>query len=178
MDPSSSRAVNHRLAIKIITAYLKHHALAQSELVSLVAGAHRGLQGLGKPEATVETPRPAVPVRRSVHRDYVVCLECGHRGKVLRQHLRNEHGLDPGAYRERWKLPSDHPITAPGYSTRRSMAAKASGLGRRQQSPQAAPEPSPPPRIPAGLDLDPTFVASLSLRPSGRRTRAPREPER
>jgi predicted transcriptional regulator len=74
---------------------------------------------------------PAVPIRRSVQSDYVVCIECGFRGQILRRHLRLAHGLDPAAYRVRWKLPADHPIIAPAYSERRATMAKEMGLGRR-----------------------------------------------
>jgi ROS/MUCR transcriptional regulator protein len=90
------------------------------------------VSGLGESTLTPApgTLEPAVPIRRSVQRDHVVCLECGYRGQVLRRHLRVAHGLDPAAYRVRWKLPVDHPITAPAYSERRSTMAKEIGLGR------------------------------------------------
>jgi hypothetical protein len=81
-----------------------------------------------------------VPVRQSVRPDYVVCLECGFRSRTLRRHLRVSHGLERAAYYARWRLPPDHPITAPGYSARRSALAKALGLGRRRQMAKAAPE--------------------------------------
>jgi predicted transcriptional regulator len=76
---------------------------------------------------------PAVPIRRSVQRDRVVCLQCGYRGQVLRRHIRVAHGLEPAQYRVRWKLPPDHPIAAPAYSERRSTMAKQIGLGRKPQ---------------------------------------------
>jgi predicted transcriptional regulator len=68
-----------------------------------------------------------------VQHDHVVCLECGYRGRVLRRHLRVAHGLEPAEYRVRWRLPPDHPITAPAYSERRSTMAKQIGLGRKSQ---------------------------------------------
>ena len=74
----------------------------------------------------------AVPIRCSVQPEYVVCLECGFRGLMLRRHLGVAHGLDPAAYRSRWKLPVDHPITAPVYAEQRSTMAKKIGLGRRR----------------------------------------------
>jgi MucR family transcriptional regulator, transcriptional regulator of exopolysaccharide biosynthesis len=74
---------------------------------------------------------PAVPVRRSVQPDHVVCLECGFRAKTLRRHLRMSHGLDPAAYRARWKLSLEHPLTAPEYSAHRSTMARQLGLGRK-----------------------------------------------
>jgi predicted transcriptional regulator len=86
-------------------------------------------------------PQPGVPIRRSVQRDYVVCLECGFRAQALRGHLRVQHGLEVAAYRIRWNLPSDHPVTAPAYSVRRSAIAKQIGLGHRRApvEPPAAP---------------------------------------
>jgi predicted transcriptional regulator len=74
---------------------------------------------------------PAVPIRRSVQPDYVVCLECGFRAVTLRRHLRVAHGLEPAAYRVRWKLATDHALTAPAYSERRSTMAKQLGLGHK-----------------------------------------------
>ena len=85
---------------------------------------------------------PAVPIRRSVTPNYVVCLDCGRRAKMLRGHLQSSHGLTPNEYRARWGLPRAHPLTAPAYSERRSALAKKIGLGqkqigrRRQQAPQ------------------------------------------
>ena len=71
---------------------------------------------------------PAVPIRQSVHRDYVICLECGWRGQMLRRHIANGHELTVEQYRTRWNLSRDHPMTAPGYSERRSTLAKQAGL--------------------------------------------------
>ena len=73
-----------------------------------------------------------MPIRRSVQPDYVVCLECGFRALTLRRHLRMSHGLEPAAYRARWKLAPDHALTAPAYSERRSALAKELGLGRKR----------------------------------------------
>jgi predicted transcriptional regulator len=75
-----------------------------------------------------------VPIRQSVRRDYVVCLDCGYRGKMLRRHLVTAHGLSAAHYRARWNLPRDHAMTAPGYSERRSSLAKQLGLGRPRKA--------------------------------------------
>jgi predicted transcriptional regulator len=82
-----------------------------------------------------------------VQHEHVVCLECGFRGLMLRRHLRNAHGLEPAAYRARWKLPADHPIIAPAYSERRSTLAKQIGLGRPREAvvSTSAPEVIAPP---------------------------------
>jgi predicted transcriptional regulator len=125
---------------RIVTNYVRHHKVDTGELAGLIAGVHRALASLGRDTPPVqEPPRPAVPIRRSVERDHVVCLECGYRAQMLRRHLRIAHGLEAAAYRIRWKLPMDHPLTAPSYSARRSTMAKEIGLGRR-----AAVEPGLP----------------------------------
>jgi predicted transcriptional regulator len=167
MDDQTGTDVENRLVAKVVGAYLRHHVLAANEISGLIATVHRALSGLGQSETAVEARTPAVSVRRSVRPDHVVCLECGYRGKVLRRHLTQRHGLDPAAYRARWNLASDHPITAPGYSQMRSAQAKARGLG----SPGRKASGHPPP---ADRALDPAFVASLSKRrPSrGRRSSA------
>ena len=90
-----------------------------------------------------------MPLRRSVQRDAVVCLECGWKGKMLRRHLSTRHGLTGEQYLKRWNLPSEHPLTAPNYSEQRSSLAKELGLGRggRQEPPRRAhPTPRRAPR--------------------------------
>jgi hypothetical protein len=89
-----------------------------------------------------------VSVRRSVHPEYVVCLDCGYKGKTLRRHINTRHGLSRDEYLKRWGLRNDHPLTAPAYSERRSLLAKELGLGRKPKalagqvvSPTAAPKP-------------------------------------
>jgi predicted transcriptional regulator len=75
-----------------------------------------------------------VPIRRSVHPEYVVCLECGAKAKMLRRHLANAHNLTPADYRQRWTLPTDYPVVAPAYAARRSAFAKAAGFGRKRDA--------------------------------------------
>jgi predicted transcriptional regulator len=87
-----------------------------------------------------------VPVRRSVQRDAVVCLECGWKGKMLRRHLSTRHGLTGEQYLKRWNLPSDHPLTAPTYSKQRSSLAKELGLGRGARPADDAPPDDTPRR--------------------------------
>jgi predicted transcriptional regulator len=125
---------------EIVISYVRHHKIGADELAGLIVEVHRALASLGRAPPVQEPPRPAVPIRRSVQQDYVVCLECGFRAQVLRRHLRVAHGLEVADYRARWQLPRDHPITAPSYSARRATMAKEIGLGRRP----AAAEPSPP----------------------------------
>src|SRR5215208_3944409 len=119
---------------KIVAAYLRRNPVPAHQLASLIGTVHQALTGLGRPAAEAVVERtPVVSIRRSVHRDYVVCLDCGWRGKMLRRHLSTAHGLDPIEYRRRWGLSSDHPLTAPAYAESRSDLAKKLGLGRRAQ---------------------------------------------
>src|SRR5487761_1469713 len=106
---------------RIVSSYLRHHKVGADQLPGLIAEVHRGFATLGRSTPPVqEQPKPAVPIRRSVELDHVVCLECGFRAQVLRRHLRIAHGLEPAASRARWNLPVDHPLAAQGYSTRRA----------------------------------------------------------
>jgi predicted transcriptional regulator len=119
------------LTARIISSYLRHHRLGADQLPELIASIHRALGQLGQPPEPEEVRTPAVPVRRSVHRDYVICLDCGYRGKTLRRHLSTRHGLNGDEYRQRWGLKTDHPLTAPAYSEARSVLARELGLGRK-----------------------------------------------
>jgi predicted transcriptional regulator len=125
-----SDASINQLTADIVSAYARGHHLNADQVVTLISTVHQALSGVGKPTQEVTEKTPAVPIRRSVTADYVVCLECGWRGKVLRRHLSSRHGLSPDEYRSSWKLRSQHPLTAPGYSERRSRLAKELGLGR------------------------------------------------
>ena len=120
------------LVAEIVSSYLSKNLVAATELSDLITTVHRSLHGLGKAPEPAPVPVPVVPIRRSVHHDYVVCLECGRRGKTLRRHIQVFHGLTPAAYRDKWSLPPDHPIVAPAYSTERSVYAKQIGLGSRR----------------------------------------------
>jgi predicted transcriptional regulator len=120
-----------RLVAKIIASYVSHHNLSPEQIPELIASVHRTIAALGQPaEAQAATPTPAVPLRRSVQRDVVICLDCGWKGKMLRRHLTTRHGLTGDEYLKRWGLPGDHPLTAPNYSVQRSNLAKELGLGR------------------------------------------------
>jgi predicted transcriptional regulator len=124
----------HQVA-HIVSSYARHHQLGPEQLVELIRQVHRALASLGQAALPMAEPRqPAVPIRQSVRPEYVVCLECGFRAKILRRHLRVEHGLSVDEYRARWNLRSDHPVIAPAYSQRRSAMAKEIGLGRRRRS--------------------------------------------
>jgi predicted transcriptional regulator len=121
---------------KIIASYVGNHTVSAEQLSALIVSVDHAIRNLGTPvEPAVPRP-PAVPIRRSVQQDHVVCLECGFRGKTLRRHLGTRHGLRVAEYLRRWKLASDHPLTAPAYSEQRSAMAKELGLGRKRGRPR------------------------------------------
>jgi predicted transcriptional regulator len=123
--------------------YVTKTNVAVDQLANLITIVHSVLRGVSTAPAPVaEVLTPAVPIRRSVQRDHVVCLECRFHGLTLRRHLRVRHGLDVAAYRARWKLAPDHPVTAPGYSERRSEMAKQLGLGRQPAASEAPRTPT------------------------------------
>ena len=155
-----------QLTATIVGSYVRHHTVGADQVSDLIVTVHRALGQLGQPNQPEEVPTPAVSVRKSVHQDYVVCLDCGYRGKTLRRHISTRHGLNRDEYRKRWGLRSDHPLTAPAYSERRSTLAKGRGLGRKSTA-QASLEVSPP-AAPTPVDVD----LGSEAKPARRRSRA------
>ena len=121
------------LSTEIVSAYVSHNALAVSDLPKLISDVHGALRNLKSDSAPapVEELKPAVPVRKSIAADYIVCLEDGKKFKSLKRHLRTHYDLSPEEYREKWGLPADYPMVAPNYSATRSRLAKDNGLGRK-----------------------------------------------
>jgi predicted transcriptional regulator len=148
-EESTTQMVDLSLVARIVRSYVAQNSIGVDQVAELIATVHRSLGGLGE-SAPAPALVPAVPIRRSVQPDHVVCLECGLRSQMLRRHLRVAHGLEAAEYRVRWKLPADHPITAPAYSERRATMAKGIGLGRKARQavvPMPAPEViAPPPK--------------------------------
>jgi MucR family transcriptional regulator, transcriptional regulator of exopolysaccharide biosynthesis len=130
------KTIAPRLIARIVGRYLAHHPIAASDLPNLITLVHRSLAELGQPAVVPASPTSAVAINRSFGRDFVICLDCGWRGVMLRRHLTTAHGQSPGDYRARWGLKVTHPLTAPEYSKRRSTLAKEVGLGRGRQPPQ------------------------------------------
>jgi predicted transcriptional regulator len=118
---------------QIVAAYVSNNTVTPGDLPKLIAEVHAALRGLGKEEAAepVEEKKPAVPVRKSVTPDYIICLEDGKKFKSLKRHLRTHYNLSPEEYREKWGLAADYPMVAPSYSATRSKLAKDNGLGRK-----------------------------------------------
>jgi predicted transcriptional regulator len=105
--------VDPLLTAKIVGSYVRHHRLGPDQLPDLITSVHRALNELGQPNPPEEVLTPAVSVRQSVRHDFVICLDCGYRGKTLRRHISTRHGLNRDEYLKRWGLQHDHPLTAP-----------------------------------------------------------------
>ena len=121
-----------KLASEIVAAYVSNNPIAVGEIPGMIKSVHAtlgGLAGVGPGEAG-SSLKPAVPVKRSVSPEYIVCLEDGKKLKMLKRYLRSRYGLTPDAYRAKWNLPADYPMVAPNYARRRSDFAKQIGLGR------------------------------------------------
>ena len=138
-DQSIDRGELLTLTAAIVAAHVGKNAVGGNEVGALIQSVFDALRGLASDE--VVTPvelTPAVPIRRSVTDDHIVCLEDGKKLKMLKRHLMTEHGLTPEAYRAKWGLKPDYPMVAPNYSVQRQALAKQIGLGRKP-----APEPKP-----------------------------------
>ena len=121
-----------RMAADIVAAYVSHNQVPTSSVPGVISTIFSSLSGLdgSADQGTVEPQKPAVPVRKSVTDDYIVCLEDGKKLKMLKRHLRTTYGLTPEEYRAKWKLAIDYPMVAPNYAKQRSAFAKKIGLGR------------------------------------------------
>jgi predicted transcriptional regulator len=118
-----------KLVTEIVAAYVSKNPVAAHELPAIIKNVHATLGGFNNEEQTLRR-QPAVPVKKSVQDDYIVCLEDGKKLKMLKRYLRARYKLSPDEYRARWNLPPDYPMVAPNYARRRSDFAKKIGLGR------------------------------------------------
>ena len=121
------------LAAEVVAAYVSHNSLPVSELPGLISAVYGAL---GRTTVALETtvaekPKPAVPVKKSVTDDFIICLDDGKKFKSLKRHLMTHYNLTPEEYREKWDLPADYPMVAPNYAAARSRLAKQMGLGRK-----------------------------------------------
>jgi predicted transcriptional regulator len=167
----NTEEVNPHLTTQIVVSYVRHHRLGPDQLSDLITSVHRAIGQLGQPVQPEEILIPAVSVRRSVHRDYVICLDCGYRGKTLRRHISTRHGINRDEYLKRWGLRSDHPLTSPAYSERRSTLAKSLGLGRK------APVETAPPVTPTAAQAATDAIAGNSKVKRTRKSRPPPKSE-
>jgi predicted transcriptional regulator len=126
------------LTAEIVAAYVGNNPVPQADLPRLISDVYKSLSGAvtgieEEKKSIAEELKPAVPVRRSVSDDYIICLEDGKKFKSLKRHLRTHYNLSPEQYRERWGLPADYPMVAPNYAKARSSLAKKMGLGQRRR---------------------------------------------
>jgi predicted transcriptional regulator len=127
------------LTTEIVAAHVANNTVAVSDLPNLINQVYQSLSSIGKnPAMATERPQPAVSVKRSVHPDYIICLEDGKKLKMLKRHLKTAYDMTPDEYRERWSLPPDYPMVAPNYARQRSKLAKEIGLGTRGRRTNAA----------------------------------------
>ena len=119
-----------KLVTEIVTAYVSRNTVAAEDLPNVIKSVHATLGGIQGIEPSAPTRAPAVPVKKSVTPDYIVCLEDGKKLKMLKRYLRARYDMTPDAYRTRWNLPADYPMVAPNYAARRSEFAKQFGLGK------------------------------------------------
>ena len=129
MDKKSDEEILKQVT-EIVSAYVSKNEVAAADLPALIKSVHDTLGGFGGSEAGSPGKAPAVPVKKSVTPDFIICLEDGKKLKMLKRYLRARYGLTPDAYRAKWNLPADYPMTAPNYAARRSEFAKQIGLGR------------------------------------------------
>lgn len=133
MDTNSENNVSAidalELTTEIVSAYVGNNPVQSSELANLIRNVHETLQGLAGEEKPVVEAKPAIPVKKSVTDDYIICLEDGKKFKSLKRHLRAKYDMTPDEYREKWGLPFDYPMVAPSYARKRSQLAKKMGLG-------------------------------------------------
>ena len=119
------------LTADIVSAYVGNNVIPVTEVPGLVNEVHKALAAAASGEALREAQlKPPVPIKKSVHDDYIICLEDGKKFKSLKRHLRAHYDMSPAEYREKWNLPSDYPMVAPAYARRRSELAREMGLGR------------------------------------------------
>ena len=121
------------LTAQIVAAFLSHNAMAIANLPSVIQSVYRALCDVASPAPApvAEKLVPAVPIKKSVTPDYIICLEDGKKLKMMKRHLLSSYNLTPDAYRTKWGLPPDYPMTAPNYAAQRSSLAKSIGLGRK-----------------------------------------------
>ena len=120
------------LTAQIVSAHLSHNRLEADALPSFIQAIYRSLSTVGDVQPTAAPVlSPAVPIKKSVFPDYIICLEDGKKMKMLKRHLKSSYGMTPDQYRTKWSLPSDYPMVAPSYAAKRSTMAKKIGLGRK-----------------------------------------------
>ena len=124
-----------RMTADITAAYVSNNQVENAELVEVIKSVYSSLASLDADSETEQTEqKPAVPIKRSIQNDYLICLEDGKQLKMLKRYLRSNYDMTPEEYRAKWNLPPDYPMGAPAYAKRRSQFAKEFGLGRKKKT--------------------------------------------
>ena len=139
------------LTAQIVAAHVGHNAIPANGMPALIQQVYATLRGLGAEPPAPEQREPAVPIKRSVFPDYIICLEDGKKLKMLKRHLQTSYNMSVDQYREKWGLPPSYPMVAPNYAEHRSSLAKKIGLGRKPAV-QATPPVEPRRRGRKGAD--------------------------
>ncbi|PCJ99892.1 MAG: MucR family transcriptional regulator [Zetaproteobacteria bacterium] len=120
------------LTTEVVSSYVAHNPIPAAEIPDVIAQVFKALSTVsGDGAMAIDRPQPAVPIKKSITPDFLICLEDGKKLKMLKRHLKTAYGMTPEAYRERWGLPADYPMVAPSYAEKRSRLAKDIGLGTR-----------------------------------------------
>ena len=122
------------LTAQIVSAHVSNNPINADALPSLIQDVYRTLAGVGKEQVLPDKQAPAVPVKKSVFADFIVCLEDGKKLKMLKRHLKTSYNMTPEQYRDKWQLPPDYPMVAPNYAKHRSSLAKKIGLGTKPRA--------------------------------------------
>ena len=135
MADNSSEGNYIELTANIVSAYVSNNTVPSAEIPNLIGQVYSALKRVagGQVGAAAEPLKPAVPVKRSISPDYLVCLEDGKKFKSLKRHLRTQYNMTPEQYRDKWSLPPDYPMVAPNYAAARSQLAKQMGLGQQRR---------------------------------------------
>jgi predicted transcriptional regulator len=135
MAENSGESSYLQLTANIVSAYVSNNTVPSAEIPSLIGQVYSALLRIssGQVATPAEPLKPAVPVKRSVTAEYIVCLEDGKKFKSLKRHLRTQYDMTPEKYREKWGLPPDYPMVAPNYAAARSQLAKQMGLGQQRR---------------------------------------------
>lgn len=124
------------LTTRIVAAHVSRNATDADQLPELIRAVHAALLQAAQPQVQPASRDPAVPVKKSVFQDHIVCLECGKSFRTLKRHLQIDHNLTTDEYRDRFALPRDYPLVAPEYAETRSAIARKLGLGRNRHQPK------------------------------------------
>jgi len=135
MAETSAETVYIEMTANIVSAYVGNNSVPSAEIPALIGLVYSALKRVsgGQAAAAAEPLKPAVPIKRSVTPEYIVCLEDGQKFKSLKRHLRTRYNMTPEQYREKWGLPPDYSMVAPNYAAARSQLAKQMGLGQQRR---------------------------------------------